>query len=98
MKYWIGYTRKRPDTSHQISDMNIKFGFVTSLSYLMDSADDRDIAMKIHHLTETYDDDIISPVSYRRRFIVFVDTSKCMRKPLEWKWWTGRLINSFNML
>ena len=41
--------------THQISDMNIKFGFLTSPSYLMDSANDRDIAMKIHHLTETYD-------------------------------------------
>ena len=39
--------------THQISDMNIKFGFLMSLSYLMDPSNN--IAMKIHHLTEAYD-------------------------------------------
>ena len=42
--------------THQISDMNNEFGFLTSLSYLMDPSKDSNIAMKMHHLTQMYDD------------------------------------------
>ena len=38
--------------TRQISDMNIKFGFLTWLSYLIDPSHNSDIAKKIHHLTE----------------------------------------------
>ena len=42
--------------THQISDMNIKLGFLMSLSYLMDPSNNSNIAMKIHHFTDKYDD------------------------------------------
>ena len=52
MKYWIGNMRKRPNTPTR------------SLGYLMDLSNDSDIVIKIHHLTEMYDD-IISSVLQR---------------------------------
>lgn len=42
--------------SHQMTDMNNKFGFLISLTYLMNPTNDGDISTKIECLTDMYDD------------------------------------------
>ena len=68
--------------------MNIEFGFLTSLSYLMDLSNDSNIVMKIHHLTEVYDDIIASAIQreihhLRRHIKIYEETTG--KETAEWK-------------
>ena len=64
------------------------FGFLTSLSDLIDPSNDSTIAMKIHHLKETYDNisasELHREIHHLRRHIRMYEETTGKEK-LDWK-------------